>query len=150
PFTVYARTSPHEMSVSNYAVSAGDTLEDSWALGSFAGAKYHLQVYGPNGFFREFIGTADASSLAIRAEYSNGSSSGRNVQLKITNQDAQQNFDVLVTDQSYKADEQKHTLEPGGTVTVTVDTQRSHCWYDFIVRVAQLENFQRRFAGRVE
>ena len=38
-----------------YAVRAGDTLKDEWDLSSDLGI-YHLRVYGPNGFFREFTG----------------------------------------------------------------------------------------------
>ena len=57
PFTVYARTGNGDLAIRNFAVADGDTLEDSWSIRDFANRKYHLQVYGPNGFFREFIGT---------------------------------------------------------------------------------------------
>jgi phospholipase C len=154
PFTVYARTGHHEMSVRNYAVSAGDKLEDAWSIRDFDGGKYQLQVYGPNGFLREFAGDADDAPLVIRAEYPSASSSDQrlngNVELKIANHDRARSFDILVTDQSYKAGDQKRTVNPGSTAMVIIDTQHSHCWYDSIVRIAQLENFQRRFAGRVE
>ncbi len=73
-----------------------------------------------------------------------------NMELKITNRDKNRPLDILVADQSYKAAEQKRSINPGESATLTIDTQASHNWYDFIVRVAQLENFQRRFAGRVE
>jgi phospholipase C len=151
PFTVYARTGPKAMSVRNYAVTAGDTLEDSWATSDFAGGKYHLQVYGPNGFFREFIGAGESEPLKIHAQYATaGSKPNGNVELKIISHDKERSYDVLFADQSYKAAEQKSTVAAGGSATVLIDTQKNHCWYDFIVRVAQLENFQRRFAGRVE
>jgi phospholipase C len=142
PFTVYARTGQNEMSVRNYAVSAGDVLEDSWPVDA---GKYHLQAYGPNGFFREFVGVANEFPIPIQARYSSG-----NLELKIANPDKVREYEIIIADQSYKTAEQKRTLAPGVSTTVLIDTQPSHNWYDFIVRVAQLENFQRRFAGRVE
>ncbi len=151
PFTVYARTGKGEMTIRNFAVAGGDTLEDSWPIADFAGGKYHLQVYGPNGFLREFVGSPTEDAVEIHANYAgaDGNLNG-NVELKITNRDKSRPLDILVADQSYKAPEQQRSLKAGETATLTIDTQPNHNWYDFIVRVAQLENFQRRFAGRVE
>src|SRR5690606_23783672 len=39
-----------------YAVRAGDTIASEWPLDHFENREYHLRVYGPNGFFREFAG----------------------------------------------------------------------------------------------
>jgi phospholipase C len=152
PFTVYARLKPNEVTNRNFAVAAGDTLEDSWPLADFADGKYHLQVYGPNGFFREFIDNPAEDAVEIHANYASSADGALNgnVELKITNRDKSRPLDILVADQSYKAAEQQRNLKAGETATLTIDTQSSHNWYDFVVRVAQLENFQRRFAGRVE
>jgi phospholipase C len=142
PFTVYTRTGNGDLAIRNYAVAAGDALEDSWPVDASTGGKYHLQVFGPNGFFREFIGVADELPLTIRAEYLSVSSSNQalsgNLELRIANLDHRLSFDVLITDQSYKAVEQKRTIDAGGRATVTIDTHHSHCWYDFIIRVTQL------------
>src|SRR5690606_6726066 len=43
-----------------FAVRPGDELEYRWPLQSFENGQYHLRVYGPNGFFREFAGTSGA------------------------------------------------------------------------------------------
>jgi phospholipase C len=154
PFTVYARTGHNEMSIRNYAVSAGDTLEDSWLIQDFENGKYQLQVYGPNGFFREFIGTTDDPRLDLGAAYATVSSSDQklsgNVELKMINHDGNRGFEVLAMDQSYKTRDQKQTVEPSSSATLIIDTQRNHCWYDVGVRILQSENFYRHFAGRVE
>ena len=65
---VYARTGRGDVEVRDYAVAAGSHLEDSWALGDFENGVYHLRVYGPNGFYREFIGTADDPPIARSTE----------------------------------------------------------------------------------
>ncbi|HZZ29776.1 MAG TPA: phospholipase C, phosphocholine-specific [Pirellulales bacterium] len=154
PFIVYARTHHNEMSIRNYAVSAGDTLEDVWLLRDFEGGNYHLQVYGPNGFFREFMGSAEDPALEILPEYSTASSSDQtlsgNIELQVVNHDKQREFEIQILDRSYKASDRTHTVPAGGKSAIVIDTQNSHHWYDFEVRVAKVGGYHRRFAGRVE
>ncbi len=40
----------------NYTVAAGYQTTAQWALEDFENKGYHLRVYGPNGFYREFAG----------------------------------------------------------------------------------------------
>lgn len=40
-----------------FAVKAGDSVMYEWPLQDFENENYHLRLYGPNGFFREFAGT---------------------------------------------------------------------------------------------
>jgi phospholipase C len=49
----------------HYAVSAGDALTDEWPLEAFEDGNYHLRVYGPNGFFGEFIGSPNDPQIKI-------------------------------------------------------------------------------------
>jgi phospholipase C len=150
PFVVYARTGKDVM-VRNYTVAAGDHLEDSWPLGDFANGVYDLQVYGPNGFFREFIGTADDPPLAVRAIYSatNNSLTG-NLEIRTANRDRTKTLSVNLSDQSYKLPLQTRSVSPGSTETFVVNTHDSYCWYDLIVRLSGIESYSRRLAGRVE
>ena len=62
-----------------YAVSAGDRVTDSWELDGFEQGIYHLRVCGPNGFLREFAGSADDPRVEIQCEYArrNNASSRR-------------------------------------------------------------------------
>ena len=67
PFIIYA-LNPYEgevLRVWNYAVKAGDTLTESFKLAGFEGGQYHLRVYGPNGYFREFAGNAQEPEVAV-------------------------------------------------------------------------------------
>jgi phospholipase C len=153
PFTVYARTGK-DVIVRNYAVVAGDRLEDSWAISDFVNGIYHVQVYGPNGFFREFIGSADDPNLEIRVGYSQASAADRalngNVEIQAVNHEGNHDFTLEITDRSYKTGVQKRSISPGASCTLVIDTQRSFRWYDFEAKIDQIRNFQWRFAGRVE
>jgi phospholipase C len=51
PFTAYAFTLGGGYACRNYAVDAGDVVEDSWKLSDFSKGVYHVRVYGPNGYF---------------------------------------------------------------------------------------------------
>ncbi|HEY2721721.1 MAG TPA: phospholipase C, phosphocholine-specific, partial [Chitinophagaceae bacterium] len=55
-FQVYApgKYKEEEVRAWAYAVSVGDELKDDWMLADFGNSNYHLRVYGPNGFYREF------------------------------------------------------------------------------------------------
>ncbi|MCK7556017.1 phospholipase C, phosphocholine-specific [Chitinophaga sedimenti] len=53
----------------SFAVKKGDTLDYSWPVKGFEHGKYHLRLHGPNGFFREFKGTAKDPVLDLRCEY---------------------------------------------------------------------------------
>jgi phospholipase C len=154
PFTIYGRIGNNDMTVRNYAVAAGDYLEDSWALSDFANGIYHLQVYGPNGFFREFIGTGNDPLLQIQVKYSQISAANPafngDVEVLMTSKESQGIMNIEITDQSYKTGIQKSFIVPGGSTALTIGTQSSYRWYDFSLKVGQIKNFQCRFAGRVE
>ncbi len=44
-------------------------LKQAWKLSDFENDSYHLQVYGPNGFFRELTGTKDDALVTIVCAY---------------------------------------------------------------------------------
>jgi phospholipase C len=150
PFTVYARTGK-DLVIRNYAVAAGDYLEDSWALGDFANGIYHLQVYGPNGFFREFIGDANDPLLDLRAAYSTlDNALNGNVEIRAINHEPGRTFSVMIDDLSYKAARQMRSISAGSTEIFLIDTQRTYCWYDIGVKMSGIDNYSWRFSGRVE
>src|SRR5690606_37693811 len=53
----------------DFAVAPGGSIDESWPIANFEGDGYHLRVYGPNGFFREFNGNADDPQLLVSCEY---------------------------------------------------------------------------------
>jgi phospholipase C len=154
PFTVYARMGPGTVQVRNYAVAPGDRLEDSWSLRDFADGRYCLQVYGPNGFFREFTGGGDDPSVDIalvyRATAPNSRSLSGDVEIRLHNRDPRRAASVQIRDRSYGSPAIEREVPGGATVLVTVDTKSSSQWYDLDVRIPASPGFQRRFAGRVE
>ena len=80
----------------HYAVTADQSLTEKFPVDAFKNNEYHLRVYGPNGFFREFMGNAKDPQLQIECEYQrNRLSKNRltgNIELKITNSDSPVKF----------------------------------------------------------
>jgi phospholipase C len=154
PFTVYAMNAAGGMKVRNYAVEAGEHLDDSWALAEFEGGRYHLRAAGPNGFFREFKGSGDEPRTIIEINYSRMKATGREltggIEIVAVNRDSRQSHKIRVHDNSYQNGAVERELSPGGNLTLSIDTQRSHGWYDFSVRIVNDDRFEKRYAGRVE
>jgi phospholipase C len=145
PFVVYARTRRSDVQVRDYAVAAGSHVEDSWALGDFERGRYHLCVYGPNGFYREFVGSADDPPIDVRLNYDRG-----NVAIEAANRDAQVACTIEVRDNAYGSAAVHRSIEPSSDTFITIDTEPGLRWYDLSVRIDGKEPFQRRYAGRVE
>jgi phospholipase C len=141
--------------VRSYAVSAGDRLSDGWQLRDSPDSAYHLRVHGPNGFYREFRGTANDPSLDIVLEIARaaGAATG-NAVLRLANRDRQRPFTVRIEDAVYGTDPRVVQLTAAGSKTdraeVTIDLAQSRGWHDLRIRVEQSPQFERRFAGRIE
>ena len=71
PFHIYAPGLYQKQVMQNraYAVEAGKVVSDHWIISEFENSTYHLQVYGPNGFFRELSGTKEDAPIAIQCAY---------------------------------------------------------------------------------
>ncbi|MGY0041573.1 phospholipase domain-containing protein [Pedobacter sp. NJ-S-72] len=155
PFTVYAMN-PYQDEVLrswDYTVVAGDTIQDEWLLKDFTAGKYHLRVYGPNGFFREFIGDDKNPSLTVSCSYEKDKIyplrlSG-NVIVTITNI-GKQAQDVEIKDISYKTGNKTLKVPANSKTSLILDLTKNYNWYDFDVSIAGNTNFIERFAGRVE
>jgi phospholipase C len=154
PFIVYARTRRGDVQVRDYAVAAGSHLEDSWALSDFENGIYHLRVYGPNGFYREFVGSADDSPAAVRLIYErikpSAAALSGNVTIEVANQNAQHPCKIEIRDNAYREADRHRSVEPSTNATFPIDTKAGLGWYDLSVRMDGKEPFVRRYAGRVE
>lgn len=138
----------------HYAVEAGDQVEDQWPLESFQGGNYHLRLYGPNGFFREFGGSTEDPDLAIQLEYEQKGllkhrPSG-NLELSLGNKGQTGEMTVILTDQGYGQPPITRQIAAGDTVHISLPLLKSSGWYDFTLEVKGSSKFSRRFAGRVE
>jgi phospholipase C len=136
PFNVY--TVGENLRTRAYGVKPGDKLSDSWSLEE---GRYHLRVYGPNGFYREFLGDAADPAVDMVFDYEGGA--GR---LKLKNSGGA--CTVEIVDRSYGAVYPAKRLGVGEKATVLLPL--SHGWYDVSVRVKGKDGFEKRYAGRVE
>jgi phospholipase C len=135
----------------DYAVKAGDSVADAWPLNDFDGGSYHLRAYGPNGFFREFAGNVDDPHLMVACDYEGARKKNctGNVLLKINNHSSK-SVDLEIRDNSYRRKPVSKKIKAGEEVTIPLELQGSHGWYDFTVAVKGSGKFLRRYAGKVE
>lgn len=137
----------------SYAVKPADKLKDTWPLASFEDAHYHLRVYGPNGFYREFAGDANDPQIEVQCSYQGSLTNRRkltgNVELKLINHGSG-TANIAINDLGYHKGELKKAVAARTTATLVIDLSKSHGWYDFSVKVAGSGSFEQRYAGRVE
>ena len=157
PFNVYAQVR-NDLNIRNYAVTAGDELQDEWQLDNFENKNYHLRVNGPNGFFREFRGNANDPALGIICEYArkkiNKKQLTGNIELRINNQDSSHAYTIEILDNAYKNNPIKKTVGKKGSgkerASIVIDCNKSFGWYDFTIKISGDKKFERRYAGKVE
>lgn len=162
PFNVYAPgkyskiddpNTFEEVRTWSYGVKAGDQLSDSWPLKSFENEGYHLRIYGPNGFYREFMGDETDPLIHINVDYEynilNKAALTGNVELKISNQ-SDEPYILEIVDHSYKVNNSSRMIKALATSKLILNLKSSHGWYDFSVRIKGEANFSKRYAGRIE
>lgn len=138
----------------HYAVKAGDTLTDDFPLSDFEGSHYHLRAYGPNGFFREFLGDREDPALDVACAYEPArllkSGLSGNVKLLIRNTGQTGPVSVRISDHAYGNDAVTRTVAADSTTELVLDLKKSAGWYDFSVTVDGAKGYERRYAGHVE
>ena len=133
-----------------YTVEAGKTLADTWNTGLSDSGKYELCVYGPNGFVRTFKGDAlfhDTAGFKPEIQIGYQTHSG-DLFLRVHNS-GKETGSVTITSNAYRDDGPwtMKKIKAGETETQHWNLKKSGDWYDFTVIS---DNFERRFAGRVE
>ncbi len=96
------------------------------SLDEFENGAYHLKVYGPNGFYREFKGNANDPAIMLTVSdesLGNTFAPTGNIILEFTNkgETVQQ---IQITDNAYKTPAKTIQLKPG-LQTVKIDTQKT-------------------------
>lgn len=145
PFMVYAMN-PYQgetLRTWEYAAAAGDTLKDEWKIREFENGNYHLRVYAPNGFYREFAGNMNNPLIRVESSYDKG-----NILVTITNNDSKA-YDIRIMDNSYKSSDIHKTIAAKASVKILLNLTKSYNWYDFTVNIKGFDMME-RFAGRVE
>ncbi|MBE7171901.1 MAG: phospholipase C, phosphocholine-specific [Williamsia sp.] len=125
-----------------YATAAGEHVRDKWRVSDFEKGNYHLRVYGPNGFFREFRGSQHHPAIQVTCTYD-----GEKALVKIDQPGSQR---IEVVDNIYKAGKPEKLHEAAGKTTLQIGTDKSGGWYDFSIKISGVDLFERRYAGRVE
>ncbi|MES2427549.1 MAG: phospholipase domain-containing protein, partial [Bacteroidota bacterium] len=136
-----------------YAVKPGDSLSDAWPINEFEDGHYHLRLYGPNGFYREFKGGHTEPEIETELNHQRNRLNKKlltgNIELAINN-GSKKTHTITLTDNAYKTGIQKKVVLGTGKSTFAVDLTKSLGWYDFTIRVEGVSGFEKRFAGRVE
>ncbi|MCH5596965.1 phospholipase domain-containing protein [Niabella ginsengisoli] len=158
PFRVYAigkhkaLKNKNEFEVNrswNYTVAAGHQLVDTWKLSDFDTGAYHLRVYGPNGFYREFMGDNNGSDIEISCHYQKQKGVTGNIELLLSNKE-QKDIDIEIIDNAYGNPMVSHTINAHQrNKSIVLNLKKSSNWYDFTVRRKNSNELQ-RFAGHVE
>ncbi len=156
PFVVYAPGSFKKNKVAdkayswNYAVAAGASVAEVWNIDDFENGLYHLRVYGPNGFYREFKGGNYDPAIKALIQYN---AQGPSILLAVQNTGPEK-YTVEVEDNGYKTGNQTLVLDAAGTKgaehVITINLAKTYGWYDVTLRVKGKSIFQQRYAGRVE
>ncbi|HTE07231.1 MAG TPA: phospholipase C, phosphocholine-specific [Flavitalea sp.] len=159
PFNVYAPGVFRGENVKTwaYAVEAGEDITASWQLGDFANNIYHLMIYGPNGFFREFTGTKDDPAIDILCVYDRSTLQPElltgNLVVQVVNREDHSQV-IELTDNAYKTSNRNIVLDPAGgqraSQSQVLNLSGSFGWYDFTISLKGNALFRKRYAGRVE
>lgn len=128
----------------DFAVREGEPLDYTWPLRSFEGGKYHLQVHGPNGFFREFKGGVDDPALRISVT-PDVDQNGLTVLF-----DSKESLQVTIKDLSYGSPEISLVAGDLANEPLLLGLSASGEWYDIEVRISGSPGFHQRFAGHLE
>ncbi|MBS1744921.1 MAG: phospholipase C, phosphocholine-specific [Bacteroidetes bacterium] len=142
-----------EVKLWSYSVKAGDKITAPFPLENFENNKYHLCIYGPNGFFREFSGDENDPGILIGFEYEIkkeiSQNPAGNILLSFTNNDGVA-YTILIEDKSYKKPTRIISLNNQQQVTESFNLENNFNWYDLSIKVKGKNNFEKRYAGRVE
>ena len=155
PFNVYAPGGYRNEAIETwaYTVIAGDSLTDNWPLADFKNNQYHLSVYGPNGFFREFRGTNNHPQVDVVCKYEQGKMGSKkltgNVILLLKNNSGREQV-IEIHDNAYKAPLKSKTLSAAAASSIVINLAKSRHWYDLSVRLKGQDSFEARYAGHVE
>jgi phospholipase C len=137
----------------DYAVKGGDAVTGEWPLDAFEGERYNLRLYGPNGFYREFIGDVHDPLLEVACEYqlsrSSKTSASGNIELKVRNAGSA-TYTIVITDNAYGSTPVSRKMLKGESVVIALDLSKGFHWYDFTVTLSNHPTFSKRYAGKVE
>ncbi|MFD1629265.1 phosphocholine-specific phospholipase C [Pseudopedobacter beijingensis] len=123
----------------NFTVKQGEPLVYTWAIHQFQG-NYDLEVYGPNGFYRSFVGD---KNVGIHIQVDTGDGKRGFVLDKIS-----KDVTLLIEDKSYGYE--MRVFNTGKAEKQVWELKKSGGWYDFEIRSKDNPGFVYRYAGHIE
>ncbi|RYE03136.1 MAG: phospholipase C, phosphocholine-specific [Sphingomonadales bacterium] len=147
--TLDAAPDPAKLWVSHYAVKAGDVLTDRIALNRFETDRYEIEIFGPNGFYRNFTGnrSARAPSVACRPVFAK--SGGATLEFALSH-DGAKDVQLELRSGAYAAWHKRVTLRAGKAATVKFPLDPKMPWYEVSVTAPSDPAFRYTVAGRIE
>ncbi|SDZ47930.1 MULTISPECIES: phosphocholine-specific phospholipase C [Rhodonellum] len=133
----------------DFALEAGTELDYQWPIANFENGLYHLDAYGPNGFYRGFKGQKEELTLSVKTSYEMTDPKKPQLLLRIQNINSSTIICEL-EDQAYGKPQSEIGLKSMEEKTIALDTEKSFGWYDFALRIKGSHTFERRMAGRIE
>lgn len=154
PFNVYAKSTYQNEAGKTwaYGVKAEAKLSDSWKVEDFEGGAYNLALNGPNGFYRQFKGSAQDPALNLECKHEQSGLLNKttgNLQLWLENKGTEA-LEIRITDDAYKANAKTLTIAAKQRKQLSLNLQKSKGWYDFVLSVKGSPTFLRHYAGHVE
>jgi phospholipase C len=156
PIQVYAPSKYLEdgkwlpMKVWSFALESGSDLDFIWPVQNFENGLYHLDAYGPNGFFRSYKGQANEPLVELFITYNIQDKNNPQLVIEIKNMDNTQVLDFELLDQAYGKEKYYLQVDPLQKSSLSLETGKNFGWYDYALIMADHPNFERRFAGRIE
>ncbi|GFZ93442.1 phosphocholine-specific phospholipase C [Dyella caseinilytica] len=142
------RTNASEQGPWIYTIGAADSYSDDWTCDVFTDSVYALEVHGPNGFMRKWMGSGVSASVMPETAISYNASAGT-VELTMSNAGTS-SCTMTVTNGYNSSDVRTYTVPAGGNVSDTWNLSSSNNWYDLQATVSGLSNWGRRLCGHME
>lgn len=133
-----------------FAVKSGDSISYEWPISEFENSLFHLRVYGPNGFYREFRGSSAASKIEVNTKPLLESQKA-NVELELTIKNtSSSNITLLAKDATYLKLNKEISLKAGEETSLKIDTKKHKGWYQLTLSAKENPDLKITYAGRLE
>ena len=134
-----------------FAVKSGDEIEYQWPIEAFENGQYHLKVYGPNGYFREFMGDVNGPKIEIACEQiKENKKFTSKLKVSIKNTDKSQGVKLNLIESTYQQKDRFLEIAAASQESFTIDTTPNNGWYEFFIQSQKTANFEICYAGRLE
>jgi phospholipase C len=137
------------MMAATYAVKPGDILTRQFPLALFNDSAYAIEVHGANGFYRSFTGRAASRAVEVESSYEEKEKRlTGNVLVRVRNA-SNDPLNIEIRHHGYQERPVNKSIEGHQELSLVLQLDQSHGWYDFSVKVPG-SDAEARFAGRVE